>query len=485
MSEHNPIDNGDALIGAVRAGIRAQAATLQERPLLERAAPQTVQVARDERIDPARLDYRIGELTDAHHRAFVEQAFHALLKRAPTPAESDAHLALLAAGATKAEALGNLRWSPEGRAVGTRIAGLAPRYAMAKLRRVPLLGYLIDIPLNLAALPAIARHQRASDAMLAAGDAAASQSARELAARLDAFDANTAQAFEQSRQASAQAFDEARRRLDDLHAFAHELNVARDALARTLGEVGDSLRLRIDTLENSGAEIRSRFDELEFIRQRFYAINHWTHHLEQAFARIERTAAQEDASRRRRALQIADAEAGGDHARAARNAAWATTFRAELREAARVFVCASALDWSERLASSGCRVTHVDADANDARVANVEVDPADAFDALRRCADGTIDGIAALSTTHLALAHPLFDWLSEAHRALRPGGTLLLADAREPCAIADALLARAPLPASTLASWSPSLFAAAGFAAARRIDPADGTPAWLMHRADA
>ena len=158
MSEHNTVEKGDALIERARGEIRVQAATLRERPLLEREGSP---VARDERIDRARLDYRIGELTDAHHHAFVEQAFHALLKRAPTQAETDAHLALLAAGATKAEALGNLRWSPEGRAVGVRVAGLAPRYAMAKLRRVPLLGYLVDLPLNLAALPALARHQRA------------------------------------------------------------------------------------------------------------------------------------------------------------------------------------------------------------------------------------------------------------------------------------------------------------------------------------
>jgi len=464
VSEHNSKETGDARIERARAEIRAHAATLGERPLLARAAPSA---PHDERIDRARLDYRIGELTDAHHGAFVDQAFLALLKRLPTPAESDAHLALLAAGATKAEALGNLRWSSEGRRAGVRVAGLVPRYAMAKLRRVPLLGYLVDIPLNLAALPALARHQRASDAMFAAGNAAAQRVILDLVQRLG--EANT-------------RFMHAQRRIEDLHGFAHEIDVARDALARTLGEVADSLRMRIESLESAGAEIRGRFDELEFIRQRFYAINHWTHHLEQAFARIEGAARQDGAARRRRALQLADAAVGADAGRAARNAAWAKTFRAATADGARVFVCASGIDWSRELASLGCRVVHADADAGGARLPDVDVESADAFDVLRRCADASLEGIAALSASHLALAHPLMDWLADAHRTLRPGAALLLADAREPCAIADGLLARLSLPACALAPWSPALFAAAGFSDARRVDAEDGTPAWLMRR---
>lgn len=488
MSEHPTVKKSDALIERVRGEIRAQAATLRERPLLEREAPP---VARDERIDRGRLAYRIGELTDAHHRAFVEQAFHALLKRVPTPAETDAHLALLAAGATKAEALGNLRWSPEGRAIGAHVAGLAPRYAMAKLRRVPLLGYLVDIPLNLAALPALARHQRASDAMLAAGDAAAAQSVRELGARIEALDARNAQALEHQWREQATLAHELReqdarahQRIDDLHAFAHELAVARDALTRTLGEVGDSLRSRIETLEGANANMIGRFDELEFIRQRFYAINHWTHHLEQAFARIESAATREDATRRSRALQLANAEVAGDAQRTSRNTTWAKAFRADAVDAAQVLVCASGIDWSHELASLGSRVVHVDANA--AHANGIDVESADAFDALRRCADASLDGIAALSASHLALAHPLLDWLAEAHRALRPGAALFLADAREACVIADELLRRAlPSSASALASWSPALFTAAGFVDVRRIDAADGASAWLMRRAAA
>ena len=111
-----------------------------------------------------------------------------------------------------------------------------------------------------------------------------------------------------------------------------------------------------------------------------------------------------------------------------------------------------------------------------------DVEPVAAFEALRRSADASLDGIAALAASHLVRSQGLLDWLGEARRALKPGALLLLADAREPCAIADALLRSAPLPTACLATYSPALFAAAGFADARRIDAADGTPAWLMRR---
>gem|GEM_PF-813066 len=465
MSEHNT-DKGDARVERARAEIRAQAATLRERPLLERAASPASQPS-GSRVDPARLAYRIGELTDAHHQAFVDQAFQALLKRAPSPAESDAQLALLAAGATKAEVLGNLRWSPEGRAVGARVAGLAPRYAMAKLRRVPLLGYLVDIPLNLAALPALARHQRASDAMVAAGTA---QAARNLAAQAEATSRDLALA---------------RQRLDDLHAFAHELNVARDDLARQFNEVDSQLRSRIHALEDANGAVAGRFDEFEFIRQRFYAINHWMHHLTESFARIEGAATQGDHERRREAWPVAQACIEADAARSARNAVWADALRALSTPGALLFTGACGADWVASIAAQDLRVVFADADAPLAaieRTDRIDVEAVDTFEGLRRSADAGLDGAAFLAMSNLLRARPLLDWLRETRRALKPGAPLLLADAREPGAIVDVLTKSQPRAAADLPSWTPSLFAAAGFADAQRIDAADGTPAWLMQR---
>jgi hypothetical protein len=72
---------------------------------------------------------------------------------------------------------------------------------------------------------------------------------------------------------------------------------------------------------------------------------------------------------------------------------------------------------------------------------------------------------------------PCIELLVEAARVLRPGGALLLADAREAVALMDALLGRAP--AHPVAELVVHALAFAGFVEVARVDGADGTPAWL------
>lgn len=458
MSEHNTVENGDALIERARAEIRAQAATLRERPLLERQAPQ---VARDERIDQQRLAYRIAELTDAHHRAFVEQAFHALLKREPTPIECDAMLALLAAGVTKAEALGNLRWSPEGRAIGARVAGLAPRYAMAKLRRVPLLGYLLDIPLNLAALPALARHQRASDAMLAAGDATAAQAARELGARIEALDAH---ALEQAL---------AQQRLD---AAVHEGNVAHAALTRRLGEVSDTLRARIEalehlarsqrarieTLEHLARSQRARLDDLEIVRRQLHGMNRWRDALDGAFARIDDAAAVHEQRQAQAAEPLAQAML---QTAAPPYAAWGERLARRLAPGSRVLVAGADAMWSRALVGCGLDAIETGSDDVQARWS--------------RCADASVDAASVLALPVTARAFALPTLLAEIRRVVVPGGAILLAFAR------DAVTLRSALRGESAAALDVELVALAlakvGCEQIERID-ADGVPALLARQ---
>jgi len=435
VSEHDTVENGDAHVDRARAEIRAQAATLLERPLLERSVPQ---IAIDESIDRTRLAYRIGELTDANHRAFVEQAFQALLKRAPTPDECGAMLALLAAGATKAEALGNLRWSPEGRVVGARVAGLAPRYAMAKLRRVPLLGYLVDIPLNLAALPALARHQRASDAVFAARDAAVAQATHRLAMRAD----------EQS--ALAQ------RRLDDLHAFAHELNVARDELARLFGENDAWVRTRLDMLESAADGQRARLDDLEIVRRQLHGMSRWRDALEAAFARLECSATASEARDARQAESIVRSVLASS---ALPHAAWANILARRLAPGARVLTPGGDPSWSGALVARGFDAVELADDGVDAAETRLR---------WSRCADASVDAASVLSLPTFARGAALPAVLAEIGRVVGPGGTALLAFARDAAALRAALCGEA---VSMLdVEVVEHALAASGFADIERID---------------
>jgi hypothetical protein len=469
-------ESNDDELERVRREIRAQAATLHERPRQARVAPTAARG--DERTEPTRLDYPIGELTDAHYRAFVEQAFRALLKRMPTAAETGAQIAALASGATKAEVLGNLRWSPEGRRIGVRVAGLLPRYASAKARRVPVLGYLLDLFTNLAGLPQLARHQRASDALLAAGDEAAAAAnhalglrlrdlAGQLELRLSHLDGQTTLL---------------RQRADDLHAHAHELAVARDALSRALVHTEEALRHRIESLEGVASAHAGRLDELAFLRQRVHAMNHWAHHLTEAFARIDVVAAEREVEPADFAARAALAVVATDHGREARNAVWADAFAAMLPEKGRVLVLASGGDWTALLDARGINVDHAEQNqglAEAARMHGARVEPVPAEDLLSRTADDSYDGLSVLALPALARAIHCGRLFVEASRVLRAGGTLLLADAREPIALVDALLGRPPVPlAPELVAQALTL---AGFVDIRRMTSPDGTPAWLAH----
>lgn len=440
-------ESNDEQLERARRGIRAQAATLHERPLQARVAPAAARG--DERIEPDRLDYRIGELTDAQHLAFVDQAFHALLKRMPTAVESGAQVAALAAGATKAEILGNLRWSAEGRRIGVRVAGLLPRYASAKLRRIPLLGYLFDLGLSLAALPLLARQQRASDALLA-------------------------ERFARSEAAQGQRLDLLQQRIDDLHAYAHGLRGALDELTRALAESGDALRAHIGALGETDRRLEARLDDLEMVRRQLYRVIRWSDGLDEAFERIDALAAERERSDRDGAAAVARAAIAGDAAREARNAAWSARLGERLAAGARVLALACDADWPRMLAARGFEAidpAHVPGDAG-----------AMPRDLLARHADASLDAVTALALPLLLPGWSLAGLLEEARRVLRPGGTVLLAFAREGVVLAASLRGQ-PAPSLTVDLVEYAL-AAAAFDEVQRIDAADGSPA-LLARAGA
>lgn len=463
-------ESNDEYLHQVKDEIRAQAQGLTQRPLLPRTAPSAPLRGRvDDGIERDRLDYRIGELTDLQYRLFVERAFCAILKRAPDGAETDAQLRVLARGSAKSEVLGNLRWSPEGRRVGVRIAGLLPRYALAKARGVPVLGYLLDWALTLAALPLMVRHQRATETLFAAGDDAAATTARNLTLRMDKLDASDART---------------RRSIDDLHAFAHDLAQSRDTQIVALAATESALRARIDALQAELASTVGRLDEMAFLRQRIYAMNHWSHQLGQAFERIETVAAERTAELGGRAERVALDVVAADVGRAERNRAWADALATRIHAQGSILVLSSGGDWLAELAARGLRVRGALAYrglADTAGSRGVAVECAAPRDVLRRCADASLDGVSALALPTLLRDIPLPELLGQLRRILRDDGIVLLACAPELDALASALVA--PGVSTMDTSLVAYALGAAGFADVTRVDATDGTLAWLARAA--
>lgn len=403
----------DNYLEQVKAEIRADADLARRRHPLPRRdpLPKPQSAPTGDGIDRDRLDYAIDDLTGTHYIAFVHHAFRALLKRAPDDAGSATQVRLLAAGASKAEVLGNLRWSPEGRRVGARVRGLLPRYTLAKLARVPVLGYCVEWGIAFAGLPVLMRHQRGADTAVAARFAATAGAQRER-------DDHLRELRDSTRQHSTQ-FDQR------LEAIGDDIRRALQRLAG-LEQRATTLEARSTTLEHDHGD---RADEMVELRHSVHTTHHWVVSLQRSLATIE-DAAQ---SRRARADQLAAAvnEAGAAYGtRDERHAAWASALATALPGASVVLDLGSGDGaWLNALSALGVAVHGVETNAvwvARAQARGLQIALADPEDALARCPDASLGGLivatAALGASDVAIAA----LLTHAQRALLPGGCLLL-----------------------------------------------------------
>jgi hypothetical protein len=464
-SEYNDED-----LELARREIRALAATLCTNPRQPVATLGEAEAA----IERSRLTYIVGELTGRHHRAFVDGAFEALLKRRPEHAEAHTLLARLAAGAAKVEILGDLAWSREGRAVGVRVAGLRMRYLIAKACRIPVLGYVLELALGLAGLPAQARHQRAVETYFAAQGEATRDALVLLDRHVAAFDARAGQ----ERDAQHARNSLLRQRIDDLHAYAHGLTVSQERLERALVDTSRTLRTRIEANEGSAQTLTAlmqtqtaRIDELEFLRRRVHAMNRWSDALGEAFAQLEDIARERSAADVAFATDAARVRLAHDEGRAERNRAWTDAFADALPPNARALVLGDNDAWCELLRARG-----VDARADDTGTA------AASSRALHRCPEAELDGIALPAASILMRGSAGIRDLLQMHRALRSDGVLLLALAPDVDSIVGTLLGEVQGRDIGLLA---AMLVAARFTHITRIDAADGTPALTARKAGA
>jgi len=438
----------DDQLERIKAEIRAEADAARARLPLPRHDPPPAPPppAGASGIERARLDYSIGELTGADYQDFVELAFRSLLKRDPDDAGSEAQIRLLAAGRPKAEILGNLRWSAEGRRVGTRVRGLRPRYLLAKASRVPLAGFVLDWALALAGLPFLLRHMRGAETVTAARFRAIDTLERE---RIDALRAEQVA------------------RTDELRGELHALRARVDGAEQRLA----TLDARADRLEQGDSEVAA-------LRHHVHSINHWLVSLQQALDTIEQAVGSEREEADAFAALCAGEPATRD-VREARNTRRANALAARLRPEAAVFDLGSG-DGSGLLAlcSHGLRAHGIEANrvlAERARARGADIAAGEPLEALARVADGDLDALGLAAAAFAPAQVPVL--LAHARRVLKPTGCLLVRLEHEPWRLrGDSAMAGAP------AAWNTWL-QAAGFAVA---DGADGLlpDALLARRAD-
>lgn len=442
-------DRQDDYLERVKAEIRLEADAARTRAPLPRRdpPPRTVKDAASDGIERARLDYAIAELTGPHYIAFVDHVFRAILKRPPDDAGATMQLRLLAAGAPKAEVIGNLRWSPEGRRVGTRVRGLLPRYALAKFARVPVLGYALQWVLAFAGLPLLLRHQRAADTSTAAGFNAVADAQRDNVRRLD-----EAQAAQQALSA------EHDRRSDELRSEIRRIQLRVDDLERRAAELEDrarALELRSDALEGRSGAIAHELGEL---RHYVHAANHWISSLQRSLAELEDAAANERERSDAFAAALPESEQSAA-VRRERYRSWSAALAERLPKSAQVFDLGSGDGaWLVALAAGGVDASGVEANAYlFDRAQGRRVAQGDAAMALARCADAELDAVSGAVAALADGESARIELLQHARRALKPEGWLALRCERETYRLTD----RDDLDAARWSDW----LVAAGFEA--------------------
>lgn len=450
----------DTYLARIKDEIRAEAEAARGRSPLPRreappAAPDPVAAADTPRVRT------IPELSAAHHLDFLHGAFRAILKRPPDGPGELVQLRLLAAGASKIEILGNLRYSPEGREVGVPIPGLRPRYLLTKLFRVPVIGYLAEWLLALAGLPKLMHHLRASDTYNAAR-------ARDTAAAIDARFADHTRDIAEHQKLIEDQLDRLNRGSDDLRRVQTELAGFVDVAQRRFAAFDGALDTVRDLTGTSGTRVQTQIDEL---RHHVLSMNHWLTSLRRTVTALEDADAQQPA--RTLAAAVAERRLGGDPLRPLRLAAWRDALAADVAGGGRVLDLGSGADWQAVLAAQQLAI-----DPGDGGGLPSFLD--DPGTALARTGDGELAALSLLDAAAVLRRLPAAELFASAQRVLRSGGVLLIAFTDGPVSIADRLDGRAGFDAD------PALFAqaleAAGFADVRRCDAADGSPALLARR---
>src|SRR6266567_8756087 len=105
--------------------------------------------------------YQINELLKYHDRAFIQNAYLAILKRGPDATGFHQFMDALRSGRmNKIDVLARLRYSAEGRAKKVKVDGLLLPAGIRLLYRIPVIGYLLNLLVGIARLPNSVRQEQ-------------------------------------------------------------------------------------------------------------------------------------------------------------------------------------------------------------------------------------------------------------------------------------------------------------------------------------
>jgi 2-polyprenyl-3-methyl-5-hydroxy-6-metoxy-1,4-benzoquinol methylase len=202
--------------------------------------------------------YHVNDLLKYHDRAFVQNAYRAILKRGPDTAGFNTFIEALRSGRlNKIDILARLRYSAEGRAKQVRIKGLSFPAGIRLLYGLPLLGYLLNLVVGLARLPKSIRSEQQFQAHVLAQQEIIAEHSNHLGEVIASLSRETARTFSQSLQGLSEIH---RQQIDALTneqtkrlgALSGEQQAARDELLRRLTKMNERFEAAVRAQQAEG-----------------------------------------------------------------------------------------------------------------------------------------------------------------------------------------------------------------------------------------
>jgi SAM-dependent methyltransferase len=188
--------------------------------------------------------YTVDDFLPYHDEEFLTRVYRGVLRRQPDGTGFASFLEQLRRGSlSKVEALGRIRYSAEGRAAQVPIVGLAPRFALRMMRRIPLLGRIVAIAQYVVRLPELAGNHERLEAAVFQRDGALRRHMDVNSARVER---SVNAVIQQSASRSAKTRDDLARveqQIGALESRARESQAAVDALRGDVSNKADSTEL--------------------------------------------------------------------------------------------------------------------------------------------------------------------------------------------------------------------------------------------------
>jgi len=204
--------------------------------------------------------YHVNDLLQYHDRAFIQNAYRAILRRGPDATGfSDFIEALRSGRMNKIDVLARLRYSTEGRAKSVTIDGLFLPASVRLLYRVPLVGYLMNLVIAIARLPNSLRHEQQFQAHVLAQQEIITEHANHLVETIGSFGNEMARSLSRS----IQELTDAQRQ--QIETVSNQHHVLGDELRRRLAQTNDRFEQTIaerDSAESRLTHLNQHFESV-------------------------------------------------------------------------------------------------------------------------------------------------------------------------------------------------------------------------------